>query len=1340
MTELSTDLCSRCRSILLKCSEFDSDAFLQAVFVTDELRPFRDRLPTAARKSGRVDSCVAFLLDQRLSDGRPVLPILLRTLRDRYQPGNALRDELDALASDVRAALRSSGGPTIPTPPPQIAQRLPAELTIQLRFQDLHSLRSQVYDKPHTLQVQTPFRGVRFESQAPSSQNLGTHGQQISFPPQATGPADVLNIPPSPEPALWIEDDFVGRQEIIDELLAAAETTRMVILLGILGIGKTALMAQIASRFDSSRVFGYRFRPGLISLGDILIRLARFLDDQPECKGILVNVTRASAFSEKAQIDLIIEALNKGPYYLFFDSIEHIVEHPELDSFFGLLKEHLQQGGVFVAGRTKPSFYTPTDEDKELVKSVELEGLHELDITEFFDRKDITLPPDVALDSTFGALPLALELMVPLLADVSDETEMLAVADRAREQAIDQLFELVYEQLDPAVRDLLTTASLLVFPFSRDRLLDIHTHTFVGDDAHACFLSLREHLLLQRLAFAGYLYQVHEVISELARRHTNQLQQHRLRLAEHLTTERPDEFESQLEAVLLYLQAEAYDKAAEVLVPVIDLGLLEYSPGLVETILGAFSKNMVSRDQWVWLIGNRGRLAGMRRQVEEAEHHYRDMLRLAEEMDDKAAEAIALQRLGVLHFDRDNAVAEEYYRESLRLKRELDDLEGQAQLHNNLGLIYIDRGQFTEAQSAFERAADLLEAAQVPEWLKLSNYANLGYLCAEQEQWTEADRFTKEALQIANEVGSPCDVAKLTYNRGIHRAWQGNPEAACALYSRALEIAEISGCWQIEELACIALGRENHESGDYDEAVSYFQRVSEIREGLGDRRGLASIIFDIGTFYWHSGDCERALDYYEQGIELFGCIADEEQIDLYLKNIYALAIQSGEPRRLLQALKDLKNRLLSGPPSCVLARVYGTLGDIYLRPLRRERVALAYMREEIALLEQLGRDREQIGALVDFAGLLGDIGCYGNALLSANKAIAVAKEREWSREVGTAYYNRGNCYANLQMWPEAEKDYHRSLDIAEEFEDVQLRDSVRHNLGEVYRRQGRPEEAIELLQASLTAARDRGDVEDEIRALNNLGLTHSALSQGEKALASFHNALELCRRHDLRHDEANLLIGLGNFSLNRELAQEARQYYEQALAVARAIGDIDIEEGSVLSLAYAHRKLGSLDEIEDDFKAVAERAGVLGHYHNLLQFLTFAGEWSFEEYEIDTAAEMFERALFVAMVIGSDRFQQLEPEIEGQSHFTELFNVIGRICDVIDKALQDGIADHAQALYDGLLHILEHSEPWQGSAPWIADILKPIGDYFAEHPEQSLWEFVASAWAGKDTEDAGRDS
>jgi hypothetical protein len=105
MAELSSSLYQRCQAVLLKCEEFDDLPSLRAIFVSSELAEYQARLPRSRGRAGRVSQTVQFLLGSYLSDGRPVFPIFLETLRDRYDPRDAQYYELEQLRAEVEHEL-----------------------------------------------------------------------------------------------------------------------------------------------------------------------------------------------------------------------------------------------------------------------------------------------------------------------------------------------------------------------------------------------------------------------------------------------------------------------------------------------------------------------------------------------------------------------------------------------------------------------------------------------------------------------------------------------------------------------------------------------------------------------------------------------------------------------------------------------------------------------------------------------------------------------------------------------------------------------------------------------------------------------------------------------------------------------------------------------------------------------------------------------------------------------------------------------------------------------------------------------------------------------------------
>ncbi|WP_460204632.1 5'-methylthioadenosine/S-adenosylhomocysteine nucleosidase family protein [Scytonema sp. NUACC21] len=93
---------TRCRNVLLRCEEFDTNAKLGAIFITEKLYPFRSGLPEATNRNERVDLCLSYLRQKRHSSGEAIFPIFLEVLRDRYPEGDALREELTKCLEEAK--------------------------------------------------------------------------------------------------------------------------------------------------------------------------------------------------------------------------------------------------------------------------------------------------------------------------------------------------------------------------------------------------------------------------------------------------------------------------------------------------------------------------------------------------------------------------------------------------------------------------------------------------------------------------------------------------------------------------------------------------------------------------------------------------------------------------------------------------------------------------------------------------------------------------------------------------------------------------------------------------------------------------------------------------------------------------------------------------------------------------------------------------------------------------------------------------------------------------------------------------------------------------------------
>ncbi len=119
MSGIPGDLYGRVQAALLRCGACDSDRALRALFVDARLSAWRDLLPEAGNRAERARAVVAALSERTNPAGENALALLLRVLAENTPPGDALREELAALAGEVTAAVRveAVGGAQPPAGP-----------------------------------------------------------------------------------------------------------------------------------------------------------------------------------------------------------------------------------------------------------------------------------------------------------------------------------------------------------------------------------------------------------------------------------------------------------------------------------------------------------------------------------------------------------------------------------------------------------------------------------------------------------------------------------------------------------------------------------------------------------------------------------------------------------------------------------------------------------------------------------------------------------------------------------------------------------------------------------------------------------------------------------------------------------------------------------------------------------------------------------------------------------------------------------------------------------------------------------------------------------------------
>jgi tetratricopeptide (TPR) repeat protein len=202
-----------------------------------------------------------------------------------------------------------------------------------------------------------------------------------------------------------------------------------------------------------------------------------------------------------------------------------------------------------------------------------------------------------------------------------------------------------------------------------------------------------------------------------------------------------------------------------------------------------------------------------------------DATRIAEGHGDRKLRAECLHWLGRLEAgDGELDAAEAHQRESLRLLRDMGDRKGIATCEWALGLIARGRGNTAEAQRAFEDALRLGREVGDP-LMKASALCELGDLALDAGDHAAARDLLDESLALRREAGAALGVADTLVTLGRLAAATGDRDVARERFDEAASLAKVAGSRKVLAAAQAELGKLDIRGTPQDGAV--FRREGE---------------------------------------------------------------------------------------------------------------------------------------------------------------------------------------------------------------------------------------------------------------------------------------------------------------------------------------------------------------------------------------------------------------------------------------------------------------------------------------------------------------------------------
>jgi tetratricopeptide (TPR) repeat protein len=247
----------------------------------------------------------------------------------------------------------------------------------------------------------------------------------------------------------------------------------------------------------------------------------------------------------------------------------------------------------------------------------------------------------------------------------------------------------------------------------------------------------------------------------------------------------------------------------------------------------------------------------------------------------------------------------EYHKKALNIGEELKNDMNLAIEYSNIGLVYYRKGQYDKALQYHKKALQIYEELKDRRFIA-STYGDIGLVHYKKGQYDEALQFHKKALEINQELDDRVNIARDIGNIGDVYSGKGQYDEALRYYLRGLKIDQ-----EVNDRVNIAwdyasIGQVYSNKKQYDEAIQYHIKALKINEELKDRVNIAKNYANIGEVYCNEKQYDKALQYYKSALQ----IGEELKNNLYLvKNYCAIGYVYLYKKDLTEAKLAVENAI-----------------------------------------------------------------------------------------------------------------------------------------------------------------------------------------------------------------------------------------------------------------------------------------------------------------------------------------------------------------------------------------------------------------------------------------------
>ncbi len=236
------------------------------------------------------------------------------------------------------------------------------------------------------------------------------------------------------------------------------------------------------------------------------------------------------------------------------------------------------------------------------------------------------------------------------------------------------------------------------------------------------------------------------------------------------------------------------------------------------------------------------------------------------------------------------------------------------------GYLENDKGDISKAIDYYGVGLKLFEESGDKERIAYALH-QIAYLLQTAGDITKALEYNSRSLKIKEEIGDKFGIAFSLNSIAIILEIQGEYPKALEYLIRSLKLQEeigdkegmaqslnnIGAIYNVQGDPSVKSSKEDAKKAGWLKALEYYERSIKLYEELGNKKGMATTLSNIGVIYGKQGDTKKELEYYSESLKIRESIGYKKGIAMSLFNFGATYLkQRNYSEALKYALKSMK--------------------------------------------------------------------------------------------------------------------------------------------------------------------------------------------------------------------------------------------------------------------------------------------------------------------------------------------------------------------------------------------------------------------------------------------------